>query len=49
MGAHLNVKINCAGLKDAAVVAALKAEADAIAAQAVERERAILAVVEAKL
>ncbi|MBK7078351.1 MAG: glutamate formimidoyltransferase [Myxococcales bacterium] len=49
LGAHLNVKINCAGLKDAAVVAALKAEADAIAAQAVERERAILAVVEAKL
>jgi glutamate formiminotransferase/formiminotetrahydrofolate cyclodeaminase len=49
LGAHLNVKINCAGLKDAAVVAALKAEADAIAAQAIERERAILAVVEAKL
>jgi glutamate formiminotransferase/formiminotetrahydrofolate cyclodeaminase len=49
MGAHLNVKINCAGLKDAAVVAELKGEAAEIERRAIEKEAAILAVVNAKM
>lgn len=49
MGAHLNVKINCAGLKDAGVVAELRAEAAEIERRAVEREAAILAIVDAKI
>ena len=49
LGAQLNVRINCAGIKDAAVADGLRAEAAAIAAAAVERERQILAIVEAKL
>ncbi len=49
MGAHLNVKINCAGLKDAAVVAELKGEAAEIERRAIEREQAILAIVNGKM
>ncbi|MBI2395102.1 MAG: glutamate formimidoyltransferase [Deltaproteobacteria bacterium] len=49
MGAHLNVKINCGGLKDAAAVAELRAEAAEIERQAVEKERAILEIVNAKM
>jgi glutamate formiminotransferase/formiminotetrahydrofolate cyclodeaminase len=49
MGAHLNVKINCSSLKDAAVVAELKATALELERQAIEKERAILAIVNAKM
>jgi glutamate formiminotransferase / formiminotetrahydrofolate cyclodeaminase len=49
MGAHLNVKINCASLKDATVVAELSAAAAEIERQAIEKEREILAVVNDKI
>jgi glutamate formiminotransferase / formiminotetrahydrofolate cyclodeaminase len=49
MGAHLNVKINCASLKDPALVAELSAAAAEIERQAIEKERAILAIVHQKL
>jgi glutamate formiminotransferase/formiminotetrahydrofolate cyclodeaminase len=49
MGAHLNVKINCASLTDQAAVAELEQQAAELERQAIERERAILAVVEAKM
>jgi glutamate formiminotransferase/formiminotetrahydrofolate cyclodeaminase len=49
MGAHLNVKINCAGLKDAGAVAELRGEAAEIERRAIERETAILAIVNAKM
>lgn len=49
IGAHLNVKINCGSLTDPVAAAQLRAEAADLERQAVEKERAILAVVEAKL
>ena len=49
MGAHLNVKINCASYKDADAVARIKAEAAEIERKAIEKEAAILAVVNAKM
>ena len=44
-GAHLNVKINASGLKDAETVARLNAEADAIIANTDRREKEIIAIV----
>ncbi len=49
LGAQLNVKINAAGLKDRQVAEALIAEADSIAAQAVEAEREVLEIVNSKI
>jgi len=49
MGAHLNVKINCASYKDADAVARLRAEAAEIEAKAIAKEAAILAIVNAKM
>lgn len=49
MGAHLNVKINCGGLKDAAVVAKLRAEAAEIERRTIDREATILAIVNGKM
>jgi glutamate formiminotransferase/formiminotetrahydrofolate cyclodeaminase len=49
MGAHLNVKINCASLEDQIAAKRLLDEAAAIEAQATERERAILAKVHARM
>ncbi len=49
LGAHLNVKINAAGLKDRAKADAILAEAAAIAAEAVEKEKEILSIVEEKI
>jgi glutamate formiminotransferase/formiminotetrahydrofolate cyclodeaminase len=49
VGAHLNVKINCAGLKDKTATAGLLAEAAEIEARALEQEREILALVNAKI
>jgi glutamate formiminotransferase / formiminotetrahydrofolate cyclodeaminase len=49
MGAHLNVKINCASLKDAAAVAELRASAAELERQAIAKEREILAIVEEKI
>jgi len=48
-GAYLNVKINVGDLKDKDLVAKFMEEADAILAQANEREKAILAIVDSKL
>lgn len=45
LGAHLNVKINAAGLKDRAKADAILAEAEEIAKKANERENAILDIV----
>ncbi|MCQ2349457.1 MAG: glutamate formimidoyltransferase [Paludibacteraceae bacterium] len=49
LGAHLNVKINAAGLKDRAVADALVAEADKIAAEACKMEEEILVIVNQKI
>ena len=49
LGAQLNVKINAAGLKDRAKAEALTAEAGQIAAKAMEREQAILTIVNDKI
>lgn len=49
LGAQLNVKINAAGLKDRQAAEALIAEADSIAAQAVEAEREVLEIVNSKI
>ena len=49
LGAFLNVKINAAGLKDRAAADALISKAAEIAAKAQEREKDILAVVDAKI
>jgi hypothetical protein len=49
MGAHLNVKINCAGLDKTPEVAALEAKAAEIEALAVDKERAILEIVGSKI
>ena len=49
LGARLNVKINAVGLKDTAAAAALIAEADDIAAKAVELEKQILGTVNSKI
>jgi glutamate formiminotransferase len=49
MGAHLNVKINCAALKDAAAVTELKARAAEIEARALDREREILEIVHGRI
>jgi len=49
IGAHLNVKINCAGLEQTAEVVALKAKAEEIEAQALAKERSILEIVSAKI
>lgn len=49
LGAHLNVKINAAGLKDRAVADKLIAEADAIAAEACKLEAEILEIVNGKI
>lgn len=49
MGAHLNVKINCASYKDADAVARIKAEAAEIEQKAIAKEAAILAIVNAKM
>ena len=49
LGAHLNVKTNAAGLKDRAAREDFLARGAALAAQAVEQERAILALVENRL
>jgi len=49
MGAHLNVKINAATIEDKNVVASILGEALAIEHAAIEQERVILAIVEAKI
>ncbi len=49
LGAHLNVKTNATGLKDRAAREDFLARGAAMAAQAVEQERAILALVENRL
>jgi len=49
LGAHLNVKINCASVKDAEFVAAANKRAELMADQAVDREAAILKIVEGKM
>ncbi len=49
LGAHLNVKINAAGLKDRAVADKLIADADAIAAEACKLEAEILEIVNGKI
>jgi glutamate formiminotransferase / formiminotetrahydrofolate cyclodeaminase len=49
MGAHLNVKINCASLEDAVVVAELRASAAELERQAVAKEHEILAIVNEKI
>ena len=49
LGAGLNVKINAAGLADKARAAELCAEADRLAAQAVEAEAEILKIVNEKI
>lgn len=49
LGAGLNVRINAAGLKDREKAAELVAKADEIAARAIEREKAILDAVNAKI
>ncbi len=49
LGACLNVKINAAGLKNRAAADALVAEAEELAAEAVRREREVLALVESKI
>ena len=47
LGAHLNVKINAAGLKDREKADAILAEAAKIAADAEEREKKVLSAVNA--
>jgi glutamate formiminotransferase/formiminotetrahydrofolate cyclodeaminase len=49
LGACLNVKINAVGLKDKAKAAELIAEAEDIAAKAVQEEKDILAIVNGKI
>ncbi|MCM1531213.1 MAG: glutamate formimidoyltransferase [Bacteroides sp.] len=49
LGAHLNVKINAAGLKDRAFADKILAEAQAIADKAVALEQEILAIVHQKI
>ncbi len=49
LGAGLNVRINAAGLKDRAVADKLTAEADDIVRRAMERETAILKIVNSKI
>lgn len=49
LGAYLNVKINAAGLKDRAKADGILAEAAAIAAQTIEAEKEVLAIVESKM
>lgn len=49
LGAHLNVKINCAGLEDRTFIESILAEAAEIEQKAVEAEQEILAVVNAKI
>ena len=49
LGACLNVKINAVGLKDKAKAAELIAEAEDIAAKAVQEEKEILAIVKGKI
>ena len=49
LGAGLNVKINAAGLADKARAAELSAEADRLAAQAMEAEAGILKIVNEKI
>ncbi len=49
MGAHLNVKINCAGLEDKAFVAEIQATAAELEARAVAQEGEILALVTSKI
>lgn len=49
LGAQLNVKINAAGLKDRQTAETLIAEADSIAAQAVEAEKEVLEIVNSKI
>jgi len=49
LGAHLNVKINCGSLEDATAAAGIRAEAAELERRALEKERAILAIVESKL
>ena len=45
LGAWLNVRINAAGLKDRAAADAILSEAGKIAAEATERETAVLSIV----
>jgi len=49
LGAHLNVKINCATFDDKTALTAILTEAAEMERQAVERERAILELVNAKM
>lgn len=49
MGAHLNVKINCGSLKDAAAAASAKDEALTLERRALALEAEILAIVDAKM
>jgi glutamate formiminotransferase/formiminotetrahydrofolate cyclodeaminase len=49
LGAHLNVKINCASLDDKTAAARLRDEAAELARLAVAKETAILAIVESKV
>ena len=49
LGARLNVRINAAGLKDRALADRLTAEADRIAAEVIQAEQEVLAIVEQKI
>ncbi|MBK7585716.1 MAG: glutamate formimidoyltransferase [Myxococcales bacterium] len=49
LGAHLNVRINCAALKDKAFVQRLQATAAELERQAIAKEQEILAVVSSKI
>ncbi|MBR4166693.1 MAG: glutamate formimidoyltransferase [Bacteroidales bacterium] len=49
LGACLNVKINAVGLKDKAMAAELIAEAESLAAKAVQEEKGILDIVNGKI
>ncbi|MBR1994926.1 MAG: glutamate formimidoyltransferase [Alistipes sp.] len=49
LGARLNVRINAAGLKDHTLADRLTAEADRIAAEVIQAEQEVLAIVEQKI
>ncbi|MBR3847441.1 MAG: glutamate formimidoyltransferase [Alistipes sp.] len=49
LGARLNVRINAAGLKDRTLADRLTAEADRIAAEVIQAEQEVLAIVEQKI
>ena len=49
LGAHLNVRINAAGLKDRTIAEELVNESDAIADMAIRKETELLAIVKEKI